>query len=139
MTLKEWPSGRLNELKQLAKDGYSAREIVERLWLSGFKTTRNAVLGKAHRNNIDVGLVSKAGYLQSSRFGRKGRPKDPIDSFPPKGPLPERGLCQWPLEDVWCGCCVKEGSVYCEEHHAIAYTGVKVITQIEARALFGIV
>jgi hypothetical protein len=137
MTLKEWPSGRLNELKQLAKDGYSAREIVERLWLSGFKTTRNAVLGKAHRNNIDVGIVSKAGYLQSTRFGRKG--KEPKSDMPPNGPLPDRGLCQWPIGDVWCGCCVKGTSAYCVEHHAVAYTGIKVLTWGEAKTLFDIV
>lgn len=139
MRQDEWPETRVDSLRQLAKDGYSAREIVERLALEGYKTTRNAVLGVAHRRKIDVGIVSGAGYLQSARFGRKGKPKTPYDSFPPEGPLPDTGLCQYPNDDVWCGCCVKEGSVYCEEHHAIAYTGIKVITWTEAKDLFGIV
>lgn len=38
--------------------------------------------------------------------------------------------CRWPLGDPqqpgfgFCGCAVKDGSVYCAEHHARAYTGI---------------
>lgn len=40
--------------------------------------------------------------------------------------------CRWPIGDPqepgfsFCGCPVKEGSVYCAEHHARAYTGIPV-------------
>lgn len=32
--------------------------------------------------------------------------------------------CRWPISDdnhTWCGCHIKEGSVYCQTHHAMAY------------------
>lgn len=127
MQSQEWPEDKVRILALLAKDGFSARQISERFMASGFNVTRMAVLGKAHRLNIDVGIVSKAGYLQSTRFGRKGKPKNPINDYPPKEPLPARGLCQWPMGDTWCGCVVKKGA-YCEEHKSVAYTGVPALT-----------
>jgi len=133
-----WPEDKLTALILLAKDGYSAREIVDRLWEEGFKVTRNAVLGKAHRHNIEVGMVSGAGYLQSQRFGRKGKPKNPIDDLPPKAPLPNRGCCQWPLDDVWCGEHTGLGLPYCAKHMDIAYTGVPVLAWVEAQRLLNL-
>ena len=124
MTSDEWPHDRLEALILLAKDGYSAREIVDRLWLTGFKVTRNAVLGKANRHNIQIGAKSK-GILQSQRFGRKGRM--PATDMPPTAPMPNRGCCQWPLGDVWCGDVVCSG-VYCKTHNSMAYTGESALT-----------
>jgi hypothetical protein len=118
-TAPEWPEDKVESLRQLAIDGYSAREIVDRLWLEGFKTTRNAVLGISNRRKIKVGLVSKAGYLQSKRFGRRG--KTPDNDMPPRAPIPDRGYCQWPLGDAWCGC--KTDGVYCPEHYAMSQSG----------------
>lgn len=114
-----WPEDKLTALILLAKDGYSAREIGERLGYG-----KNAVIGKARRNKIHLNFKA-AGYLQSTRYGRKG--KEPTDDMPPKGPLPDRGLCQWPLGDFWCGCAVSTGA-YCEAHNAIAYTGQPALT-----------
>lgn len=131
-TTPDWPESRVESLVALAKDGYSAREIVDRLKLEGFKTTRNAVLGIANRRKIRVGVASKAGYLQSVRYGRKG--KEPQDDMPPSAQMPEHGLCQWPLMDAWCGSVSTDGP-YCQKHRSIAYTGEQALSERDIRFL----
>lgn len=125
-TAPEWPQEKLRSLMMLAKDGYSAREIGERLGYS-----KNAVIGKAHRNKIEVGISSALGVLQSRRFGRKK--KAPDEDMPPRQPIPDRGRCQWPLGDAWCGC-PAEG-VYCPEHYSMAFTGRVALTEAEIKRL----
>ncbi len=147
---REWPKRMVDSLSQLAKDGYSAREIVDRLLLEGFKTTRNAVLGVANRRKIKVGVVSGAGYLQSTRFGRKPILKctefghkakygKMIESGPPTTPLPDRNLCHWPTGDTWCGCKVVDGKPYCATHCATAYNGKWSISEGDLKKLLGLI
>ena len=101
----EWTDERVETLKGLWKNGYTARQIAERLG----GVTRNAVIGKAHR----LGLSSRPQPIK--------REEAPID-------LSKMArTCQWPIghpgqDDFrFCGEPATPGKPYCAAHCAIAY------------------
>ena len=101
----EWTEERVETLKGLWKNGYTARQIAERLG----GVTRNAVIGKAHR----LGLSSRPQPIK--------REEAPID-------LSKMArTCQWPIghpgqDDFrFCGKPATPGKPYCESHCAVAY------------------
>jgi hypothetical protein len=127
---REWPKEKVDQLKLMAKDGYLAREIGERLGYS-----KNSVCGKCLRIGISLKVSRKVSVLNSQRFGRKG--KMPEADLPPKEPMGNG--CLWPMDDKWCGCDVAEGSPYCEEHVKAAYKGRATWSKSELKKLLGLI
>lgn len=101
----EWTEERVETLKGLWKNGYTARQIAERLG----GVTRNAVIGKAHR----LGLSSRPQPVK--------REEAPIDFSK------MARTCQWPIghpgqDDFrFCGEAASPGKPYCNTHCAVAY------------------
>lgn len=101
----EWTEERVEILKGLWKNGYTARQIADRLG----GVTRNAVIGKAHR------------------MGLSSRPQ-PIKREEPLLDLNRvERTCQWPMghpgqpEFQFCGEAAVPGKPYCQKHCAVAY------------------
>ena len=55
-----WTDEKVQKLKELWKKGHTASQIAEMLG----DTTRNAVIGKAHRLNLEAELLLKVHILQ---------------------------------------------------------------------------
>ena len=123
MQAKEWPEHAVEKLRFLIKDGFSARQIADRL---GY--TVNSVCGKAHRLKLSIGNGNN--ILGSQRFGRKTPLKiqDNMKEMPLTG-------CLWPTGDTWCGCDNAPGRPYCAEHMTLAYTGKAQIKRGEIKKL----
>lgn len=102
----EWTDERVALLKDLWAQEMSASEIAKRLG----GTTRNAVIGKAHR----LGL------------SRKAAPAKPKPQTTAVLHLSER-MCRWPIGHPgepgfhFCGNQAQPGRPYCAEHCAVAY------------------
>jgi GcrA cell cycle regulator len=100
----EWSETRIGMLRKLWVDGLSASQIAERLG----GTTRNAVIGKAHR----LGLKSRPSPIK--------RETDNITT------LNDR-MCHWPIghprepDFHFCGKAIEPGRPYCSSHTALAY------------------
>lgn len=103
-----WTDEKVTLLRELWGKGLSASEIAKKLG----DTTRNAVIGKAHRLGLSIkSTVSKApkAILQSTI----------ID-------LSER-MCKWPIGDPkdkdfhFCGKSSHSNFPYCAKHVAMAY------------------
>jgi len=107
----EWTSERVETLRQLWGQGQTASQIAARLG----GTTRNAVIGKAHR----LGLSIKQAPPPVEE------PPPPVIVAPP--PAPNSRGCQWPVGDPkqpdfhFCGQPSEIGRPYCAAHCAIAY------------------
>lgn len=127
MLPKEWPEQAVEKLKFLVKDGFSARQIADRLGFS-----KNAVCGKAHRLGLSIGNGNNV--MSSVRVGRK----KPIKQPRLLSVLPDRGKCQWPVDDAWCGCKAEPGRPYCTEHIKKAYKGTWRIGDDELKKLLGL-
>src|SRR5579875_2188488 len=141
-----WTDDRVDVLKKLWLDGFSASQIAKQL---GGGLTRNAVIGKVHR----LGLSGRAAPSQPQRPAfRPTRPARPaIAQAPtprrlelpqaPVEPLPvfaceEAGsatvltlgshMCKWPIGDPssdsfsFCGRASHDGP-YCAQHARVAY------------------
>ena len=141
-----WTEERVEVLKKLWLDGYSASQIAKQL---GDGLTRNAVIGKVHR----LGLSGRAAPSQPQRPAFKAtrpiRPAPPPVPVPvlrraepaPEAPTPvfaceEIGsatvltlgshMCKWPIGDPssegfsFCGRAASEGP-YCGQHARVAY------------------
>lgn len=127
MQTKKWPKKDVESLKFLIKDGFSARQIADRLGFS-----KNSVCGKAHRLGLNIGNGNN--IMSSVRVGRKktiGQPR--LLSI-----MPDRGKCQWPVDDTWCGCKAESGRPYCTEHIKKAYKGTWRIGDSELKKLLGL-
>ena len=102
----DWTDERVALLKTLWGQSVSASEIAKRLG----DTTRNAVIGKAHR----LGLSRKVAKPAPEPQGVTVRH------------LSER-MCRWPIGHPgepgfrFCGHSATTGRPYCEEHCAVAY------------------
>src|SRR5262249_52142767 len=109
--MMEWTSERVETLRRLWLQGQTASQIAAQLG----ETTRNAVIGKAHR----LGLSAKAA---PARVEPPPLPVAPVPAMTPSS----RG-CLWPVGDPQqpdfhlCGRPSETGRPYCAEHCAIAY------------------
>lgn len=97
-----WTARKVETLRQLWADGKSARKIGLELG-----TTKNAVIGRAHRLGLPARPIPKQ-FTQ--------RPP------PPPRPKPPRRACEWPFGDPgepdfhFCGAAVFSHAPYCQEH-----------------------
>jgi GcrA cell cycle regulator len=145
-----WTEERVEVLKKLWLDGFSASQIAKQL---GGGLTRNAVIGKVHR----LGLSGRAAPSQPQRPVFKAtrptrtapqvqpaplaRRPEPVVVVPEPPPSPvyaceETGsatvltlgshMCKWPIGDpssdgfTFCGRASSEGP-YCVQHARVAY------------------
>ena len=104
-------------MSRLWAEGFTARAIAERLDNS---VTRNAVIGKAHRLNLQRGkmVLRKGPEPESAIFEAKLLPHT-ADVEP--------WMCRWPTDEPGkhklhiCGKTVQPGRPYCAEHCTEAY------------------
>ena len=68
-----WTSEKVEKLKELWSKGHTASQIAEALG----DTTRNAVIGKAHRLNLEARAPSKQSGLPKSRENRQVMKRSP--------------------------------------------------------------
>ena len=132
---------RENKLKELWKKGYTASQIAA--LISG--TTRNAVIGKAHRLNLEARAVSKKlstaaktkaephAEIKQEKLSRKARFKSLLldKNFEPENPKKLEELtddtCRWPIghpyekEFYFCGRKPMEKFTYCKLHVLYAF------------------
>ena len=136
-----WTPERENKLKELWKKGHTASQIAA---LIG-ETTRNAVIGKAHRLNLAARAVSKKpsiatkakkeNYIEikQEKLSRKARFKALLldKNFEPENPKKLEELtdetCKWPIghpyeeKFYFCGRKPMEKFPYCKLHMLYAF------------------
>jgi len=136
-----WTSEREKKLRELWKKGHSASQIANMLG----STTRNAVIGKAHRLKLAARTVSRSTALKSKeqkgqnqtskpeKLSRKARFKSLLldKSFEPENPKKLEELndatCRWPIGHpdeksfYFCGRTPVEGFSYCKLHVLYAF------------------
>ena len=111
-----WTPERVERLANLWAEGHSARQIAEKLG----GVTRNAVIGKAHRLNLQRGVPQPE---------QAPEPPPPVIEEPVFEPVPEMKswMCRWPTDEVGrfgihiCGKTIQPGRPYCAEHLTAAY------------------
>ena len=121
-----WTAGKTVRLKHLWKAGYTAAEIGEKLNYS-----RNAVIGRAHRLNLDArrsGRSSKGTKHSIKTIGRKEQARMLLldNNFEPENPTQLEELtkhhCRWPEGEpgkkdfYFCGRTPVKGFSYCRLH-----------------------
>lgn len=112
----QWTPDRVDRLSQFWADGLTARQIAEKLG----GVSRNAVIGKAHRLNLQRGTEPPE---------YKPEPPPPPIQEPIFRPMPEvkSWMCRWQTEEAGrfglhiCGKTVQPGRPYCAEHLTLAY------------------
>jgi len=108
-----WSDEQIETLKALWGQGKPASEIAEILG----NTSRNAVIGKAHR----LGLSGRPSPIKKKASTARGATLLAIT---------ER-MCKWPFGDPkkndfhFCGRVIDVSMIYCAEHRAIAYSPAK--------------
>jgi GcrA cell cycle regulator len=133
-----WTTEREEKLRELWKKGYTASQIAN---LIG-DTTRNAVIGKAHRLNLEARAASKKitkiksdnnNEVKYEKLGRKAKFKSLLldKSFEPENPKTLEELtdqtCRWPIghppenDFHFCGRKPLEKFVYCKLHVLYAF------------------
>ena len=136
-----WTPERENKLKDLWKKGHTASQIAA---LIG-ETTRNAVIGKAHRLKLEARAVSRKDStttkikaknnveLKREKFSRKVRFKSLVldKSYEPENPKKLEELtddtCRWPIghphekKFYFCGRKPLEKFPYCKLHLLYAF------------------
>ena len=136
-----WTPEREEKLKSLWKKGHSGSQIAAILG----NTTRNAVIGKAHRLKLETRSVSrkstqkintekyKTTEAKNQKLGRKARFKALLldKSFEPENPTKLEDLtdnhCRWPLGEkmepasLFCGRKSMEKFPYCKLHLLYAF------------------
>ena len=137
-----WFQEKEEKLRELWKKGHSASQIASMLG----DTTRNAVIGKAHRLNLEARMTSKkkqvtAGKQKNSslkeyktqKLGRKARFKALLldKNFEEENPLKLEELtdktCRWPIghpheeKFYFCGRQSMEELPYCKLHVLYAF------------------
>ena len=136
-----WTTERENKLRELWKKGHSGSEIANILG----NTTRNAVIGKAHRLKLEARSTSKklsskekkekdsVPEIKSQKLGRKARFQALLldKNFEEENPtrledLTDK-LCRWPLGEkmqpakFFCGRKPVDKFPYCELHLLYGY------------------
>jgi GcrA cell cycle regulator len=136
-----WTPEKEQKLKDCWKKGYTASQIAEMLG----ETTRNAVIGKAHRLNLDARGTSKkisnkttsesyrSPEVKTQKLGRKARFKALLldKNFEPENPVKLEQLndetCRWPVghpyeeKFYFCGRKSLEKFPYCKLHVLYAF------------------
>ena len=136
-----WTPERENKLKDLWKKGHTASQIAA---LIG-ETTRNAVIGKAHRLKLEARAVSRKDLtttkikaknnveLKREKFSRKVKFKSLVldKNFEPENPKKLEELtddtCRWPIghphekKFYFCGRKPLEKFPYCKLHLLYAF------------------
>ena len=134
-----WTAEKENKLKELWKKGHTASQIAAMLG----DTTRNAVIGKAHRLNLQARAPSKKTRSQDKtesklpakegKLSRKARFKSLLldKNFEPENPKQLEELtddtCRWPIghpheKDFYlCGRKPMEKFPYCKLHVLYAF------------------
>ena len=137
-----WTPEREEKLRTLWKKGHTASQIATMLG----DTTRNAVIGKAHRLNLEARATSKKikpkinnkeGNTQlgvkTQKLGRKAKFRALLldKNFPPENPTKLEDLtdhhCRWPLGEklqpasFFCGRKPMEKFSYCQIHMLYGY------------------
>ena len=136
-----WTTERENKLKELWKKGHTASKIASILG----ETTRNAVIGKAHRLNLQARAGSKktsskintlnnsAPEVKTQKLGRKARFRSLLldKNFEPENPKKLEELtdetCRWPIghpyekKFYFCGRTSMEKFSYCKLHVLYAF------------------
>ena len=136
-----WTPEREKKLKELWKIGHTASQIASLLG----NTTRNAVIGKAHRLNLEARAVSKKSTLKvnkennvkieikTQKLGRKAKFRALLldKNFPAENPTKLEDLtddhCKWPLGEklepasFFCGRKPIEKFPYCQLHLLYGY------------------
>ena len=136
-----WTPEREEKLKELWKKGYTGSQIASLLG----NTTRNAVIGKVHRLNLEARAISKRSTSKVNRennvkpetkiqkHGRKARFKALLldKSFEPENPKKLEELtdetCRWPVGHPYeatfyfCGRKPMEKFPYCKLHVLYAF------------------
>ena len=110
-----WTPERVDSLVRLWSDGLSARQIADKLG----GVTRNAVIGKAHRLNLQRGSPAPEPVPE---------PPPPRIDYPIT-PMPEvkSWMCRWQIDEPGrfglhiCGKTVQPGRQFCAEHLTAAY------------------
>ena len=136
-----WTPEREKKLRELWTKNYTASQIASMLG----NTTRNAVIGKAHRLNLNARATSKKSGLKvnaennfkpevkTQKLGRKARFKALLldNSFEPENPKKLEELtdenCRWPIGHPYeenfyfCGRKPMEKFPYCKLHVLYAF------------------
>ena len=136
-----WTPEREKKLRELWTKNYTASQIASMLG----NTTRNAVIGKAHRLNLNARATSKKSGLKvnaennfkpevkTQKLGRKARFKALLldNSFEPENPKKLEELtdetCKWPIghpyekKFYFCGRKPLEKFPYCKLHVLYAF------------------
>lgn len=136
-----WTPERQEKLRALWKKGHSASQIASMLG----DTTRNAVIGKAHRLNLEARATSKKSTLKENtennvksevkiqKLGRKARFKALLldKNYEPENPKKLEELtdktCRWPIghppeeKFYFCGRKPMEKFPYCKLHVLYAF------------------
>lgn len=138
-----WPDAHHALLSKLKGDGLSASLIADRL-NAEFKTdyTRNAVIGRSHRQGLAHTVRYKAPAIRKERQPKYARVRLPSGELMPlapehvESPQPYEFLgitfaqindshCRYPRGNpvVYCGQRKMGGSSYCAACHALCYDG----------------
>ncbi len=136
-----WTNEKVEKLKELWSKGYTASQIAEKLG----DTTRNAVIGKAHRLNLEARAPSKQINTSKSRENKQVVKRSPAPmsrkakfqsilldkNFEPENPKSLEELteetCKWPVghpnEDkfYFCGRKPESDFPYCKLHVLYAF------------------
>ena len=136
-----WTLEREEKLKELWKKGHTASQIASMLG----NTTRNAVIGKAHRLNLEARTISKRSTqkidaennntteVKTQKLGRKARFKALLldKNFEQENPKKLEELtdetCRWPIghpyeeKFYFCGRKPMEKFPYCKLHVLYAF------------------
>ena len=136
-----WTPERQNKLKELWKKGYTASQIAEALG----GTTRNAVIGKAHRLNLEARNASRKTEVKTNKqvngpqeikyqkLGRKAKFKALLldKNFEKENPIKFDEItdktCRWPIGHphessfYFCGRTPMEKFPYCKLHVLYAF------------------
>ena len=136
-----WTEEKVAKLKELWSKGHTASQIAEALG----DTTRNAVIGKAHRLNLEARAPSKQSSLPKSRENRQIIKRSPAPmsrkakfqsilldkNFEPENPKSLEELtdqtCKWPIghpneeKFYFCGRKPEGEFPYCKLHVLYAF------------------
>ena len=136
-----WTPERERKLKELWKKGHTASQIASIIG----NTTRNAIIGKAHRLNLEARAISKKSApkvqtennitpeVKTQKLGRKAKFKALLldKNFPAENPTKLEDLtddhCKWPLGEklqpasFFCGRRPVEKFPYCQLHLLYGY------------------